>query len=444
MAAHDAGMRPSPHHAEPALPFWQRWTGLSEIWVGADLSSRLLLLLRWLAVLGQGLTLAIAEELGVEIPWGPCGIALGITLTSNVILAWWHRQMPGQHLGGGFFHVLLGDVVTLTFLLYWTGGLTNPFAIFYLVQLTLAAVALRGSAAISLGLLIGIAAAGLLLHHQPLHLQQGGPLSPSMQVYGQFTALFLAGAFVLVMLVAIRRRSHRLQMERQKLRQELESRERFLSVAALATGFAHELATPIGTLALAAAEMQTHPEAETAALMVKEAARCQDVLQRLRTLGQEALGQSSAPCEIDHVIQTTLADLPPTQRQRITLRLPENSHHAQVACAGLREALLVLLRNALLSSADDLPVELRVRLHDECVSFTVEDRGPGFTAEMLAHWGEPFRSTRADGEGMGLGLFFVRRLAASMHGSAAVENRPEGGARVTLVLPLVSPAPTAP
>lgn len=437
-------MRPSPHHAEPALPFWQRWTGLSEIWVGADLSSRLLLLLRWLAVLGQGLTLAIAEEFGVEIPWGPCGIALGITLISNVILAWWHRQMPGQHLGGGFFHVLLGDVVTLTFLLYWTGGLTNPFAIFYLVQLTLAAVALRGSAAISLGLLIGMAAASLLLHHQPLHLQQGGPLSPAMQVYGQFTALFLAGAFVLVMLVAIRRRSHRLQMERQKLRQELESRERFLSVAALATGFAHELATPIGTLALAAAEMQTHPDAETAELMVKEAARCQEVLQRLRTLGQEALGQSSAPCEIAHVIQITLADLPPTQRQRITLSLPEDSRHAQVACVGLREALLVLLRNALLSSADDLPVELRVRLHDEGISFIVEDRGPGFTPEMLAHWGEPFRSTRAAGEGMGLGLFFVRRLAASMHGSAVVENRPEGGARVTLALPLVSPAPTAP
>ena len=437
-------MRPSPHHAEPALPFWQRWTGLSEIWVGADLSSRLLLLLRWLAVLGQGLTLAIAEKLGVEIPWGPCGIALGITLISNVILAWWHRQMPGQHLGGGFFHVLLGDVVTLTFLLYWTGGLTNPFAIFYLVQLTLAAVALRSSAAISLGLLIGIAAASLLLHHQPLHLQQGGPLSLAMQVYGQFTALFLAGAFVLVMLVAIRRRSHRLQMERQKLRQELESRERFLSVAALATGFAHELATPIGTLALAAAEMQTHPDAETAELMVKEAARCQEVLQRLRTLGQEALGQSSAPCEIAHVIQITLADLPPTQRQRITLRLPENSRHAQVACAGLREALLVLLRNALLSSSDDLPVGLSVQLQDGYVSFIVEDRGPGFTPEMLAHWGEPFRSTRAAGEGMGLGLFFVRRLAASMHGSAVVENRPEGGARVTLSLPRLSPSATAP
>lgn len=437
-------MRPSHHHAEPGMPSWQRWTGLSEIWVGADLSSRLLLLLRWLAVLGQGLTLTMAEKFGVEIPWGPCGIALGITLMSNVILAWWHRQMPRQHLGGGFFHVLLWDAATLTFLLYWTGGLTNPFAIFYLVQLTLAAVALRSSAAISLGLLMGSAAAGLLLHHQPLRLQQGGPLSPSMQVYGQFTALFLAGAFVLVMLVAIRRRSHRLQMERQKLRQELESRERFLSVAALATGFAHELATPIGTLALAAAEMQTHPDAETATLMVKEAARCQEVLQRLRTLSQEALGQSSTPCEIGHVISTSLADLPPTQRQRITLTLPEDSRHAQVACTGLRESLLVLLRNALLSSADDLPIDLRVRLQDEYVAFIVEDHGPGFTPEMLAHWGEPFRSTRAAGEGMGLGLFFVRRLATSMQGSAVVENRPDGGARVTLSLPRLSPFAPAP
>jgi DNA-binding transcriptional regulator GbsR (MarR family) len=99
------------------------------------------------------------------------------------------------------------------------------------------------------------------------------------------------------------------------------------------------------------------------------------------------------------------------------------------------EPTLSMLRNALLASADEGEVVLRVDEHQGELLFIVEDHGPGFSAEMLRHWGEPFRSTRDPGSGMGLGLFFVRRLAASMHGSLEVENRREGGARVTLILP---------
>lgn len=420
-------------HQRTAHPRWQRWLGLSEVWVGGALSSRLLVLLRWLAALGQGGTLWIVSRMGVEVPWWHCGVAVLLTMLTNVILEWWLRQIDWE-MKEGFFHVMLWDALTLTFLLHWTGGLENPFALFYLVQLTLAAVALRSSAVISLGLLMSGGLVWLWLRAEPLQMIDGTAVPADMMRQGFLAALVIAGAFVLTLLLALRRRSHRLQKEREKLRIELDSRERFLSVAALATGFAHELGTPLGTIALAAEEMKAEPDALTLAIICREAERCQKVLQRLRELGQEATGLSSVPCKVADVVTAVLDELPAGQRQRILVR--SSAPEASVACTGLREALLVLLRNALQASAEDQSVELQVDKVAGDVCFLVLDEGPGFSSEMLRHWGEPFRSTRAPDSGLGLGLFFVRRLAASMQGRVEVQNRPEGGACVKLTLPL--------
>lgn len=425
-------------HSPTSAPRWQRWLGLSEVWAGGALSARVLVLLRWLAAAGQAMTLLGVWGMGVRVPLVACGGAVAITLVTNAALQWWMRQIHWE-MKEGFFHVLLFDALILTFLLRWTGGLENPFALFYLVQLTLAAVALRASAVISLGLLMCGGVFWLWLQADPLLMADGSAVPAEMITQGFLAALVLAGGFVVTLLLALRRRSHRLQKERERLGAELESRERFLSVAVLATGFAHELGTPLGTIALAADEMKSHPEAETAVVIAREARRCQEVLQRLRELGQEAAGRSSAPCEVGHVVEAVLHELPQSQRGRVNTALPVPD--ALVACAGLREALLVLLRNALLAAENDLPVELGVRALGKELRFIVEDHGPGFSEEMLRHWGEPFRSTRDPGGGMGLGLFFVRRLAASMHGSLEVANRREGGACVTLTLPQHASSP---
>ncbi|WP_139373318.1 ATP-binding protein [Prosthecobacter debontii] len=427
------------HSVLPPQPRWQRWLGLSEVWVGGALSARVLMLLRWLAATGQTITVLFVWWIGVEVPWIQCGIAVALTLVVNVLLEWWLRQIQWE-LREGFFHILLWDVLTLTFLLHWTGGLQNPFALFYLVQITLAAVALRNSAVIGLGVLVTVAFLWLWHHAVPLRLANGSQLPDEMLIQGFLVALVLAGAFVLTLLLSLRRRSHRLQMERERLRSELEARERFLSLAVLATGFAHELGTPLGTITLAAAEMHAHPDAETAAIIVREAERCQKVLQRLRELGQEATGSSAQPFAVAGIVNEALAELPEMQRTRVMVDLKACS--AVVACAGLREALLVLLRNALMASVDQSIVQFRVHEQGGSLRFVIEDRGAGFDDEILRHWGEPFRTTRDPVNGMGLGLFFVRRLAASMNGSVEVENRAGGGARVSLILPQHNSAKT--
>ena len=428
------------HHVKKRdiRPTWRRWLGLSEVWVRGDLSSRLLVSLRWVAAAGQVVTLVAVWRLGVAVAWLPCGIAIGSTVFSNAVLSWWLRQLR-RGLGDGFFHIALLDSLTLTLLLYWTGGLMNPFSLFYLVQLTLAAVALRTSAAVSLAGAMAAACGFLQWRHVPLNMASGSAVPPHLFSWGHATAIILAGAFILVLLVAIRRRSHRLQIERGHLRQELEARDRFLSVATLATGFAHEIATPLGTIMLVVEQMMAESSSAAIELVAHETARCQEVLGRLRELGQEAKGSATPPCKVMDTVNDVLADLSTKQRERVHLTASDSARNALVACPGLREALLVLLRNALLSSGKEFPVVLDIRSGGRSVHFGVEDRGPGFTEDMLKHWGEPFRSTRDQGAGMGLGLFFVRRLAASMRGVLDVGNLPHGGARVVLSLPLYLP-----
>lgn len=416
---------------------WHRWTGLSEVWVEGDLSSRLFLSLRWLALIGQAATILVAHELGVVIAWVPCAASLLFTLVSNGILVWWRREMGGR-LGGAIFHVALWDILSLTLLLYWTGGIENPFVMFFLVQLTIATVALRASAVSGLATMMVGACLFLWFFYHPLEMRAGGLLPRQLHLAGEMAALFLAGGTILLLLLSVRNLTQRLQKERETLRAELESRDRFLSVAALATGFAHELATPLATISIAVEELEASGAGEAAALVAREARRCEIVLERLRSVGQEAVCHSGESFTIDTIVREVFDQLDAPQRDRIDLSV--SGGDASIQCAGLREALLVLLRNALLSSGADSKIAFMVRAKSSAAIFTVRDEGPGFDPSMLRHWGEPFRTTRADG--LGLGLFFVRRLAAASGGELAVENAPVKGAIVTLTLPLLNKSGT--
>ena len=101
-------------HPSTPLPRWQRWLGLSEVWAGGALSSRLLVLLRWLAATGQGLTLAAVWGLGVNLPLWACGGAVAVTFVTNALLQWWMHQIQWE-MKDGFFHVMFFDALTLTF-----------------------------------------------------------------------------------------------------------------------------------------------------------------------------------------------------------------------------------------------------------------------------------------------------------------------------------------
>ncbi|MDF1738975.1 MAG: ATP-binding protein [Verrucomicrobiales bacterium] len=412
---------------------WRTCFGVDEVWVQGQLSSRLFLSLRWIALVGQSLTLLIAERFDILIPWSVCLPVLGFTLFSNALLEWWNRVVKGE-LGSAIFHVALWDLISLTLLLYGLGGLDNPFAIFYLVQLTVVTVALRYEGIAGLTIAAVIACGVLWFYHEPLVLKSGADPAKEVVALGRLVALILAGATILILIVAVRWQSLALRQERERLHQKLEAQDRFLSVATLATGFAHELATPLGTISIAASELARDADEDSlAATIQRESARCEQVLHRLRDVGQEAVEGAAPDAEVGRLVEDTLLQFSEKQRSRIVVSI-EDKLDGLIRSAGMSEALLVVLRNALLSSPEDRAVNFEVFRESGFVVFEVLDEGAGFDSETLLHWAEPFFTTRD--EGLGLGLFFVRRLVTSQGGDVTIENRSSGGAAVRLRLPL--------
>lgn len=414
---------------------WKQTFGLDEVWVGGSLSSRFLFLLRWFALGGQATTLFAAHRLGLEFPMGRCWIALAITAALNLFFAWCAGRRGGQ-LGEDFFHFILWDLILITFLLQWTGGLANPFAVFYLVHLVLAALILRSSAVAGLGLFATGACGWLWMHSQPLRMLDGSPVPDSLSLAGKLIALVTAGLFILATLLALRERSRRLLREREQLLEEIAERDRFLAVSALVAGFAHELGTPLGTIRLAAEELRSPEETEIADRIRSEALRCAKVLEQLRELGPEVDQLAGEERSAKEVVDETIMLLDENVRAQVELYLEAG---LKVRCAGLPEALLVLLRNAARSSPEGKNVVLKLSRTGNDAVFSIRDRGPGFSTEMLKHGGEPFRTTSRPGEGLGLGLFFVKRLASAAGGSFSMENAPGGGAIVTLRIPVSNP-----
>lgn len=421
---------PSEHRSMSAS--WLRGLGIDEVWAGGSLSSRFLIFLRWLAVVGQATTLTIADRLGLEFPDFRCWTAIALTALSNVFLSWCVRQRKGQ-LREDFFHAILWDLVLITFLLHWTGGLSNPFAVFYLVHLVLAAITLKTSAVVGLGIGAIGACGWLWLNAAPLTMRDGSSLPDSLILAGTLVALVGTGIFVTTTLLALRARSRELLRERERLQADLSDRDRFLAVSALVTGFAHELATPIGTIRLAAEELQHPAEATIADRIRSESVRCVKVLERLRELGPEVDQLAGSERDAREVAHETLAQLEEQARNRIEAFLEGG---IRVRSAGLSEALLVLIRNGLRATPENGSIVLKLEKRAGEAVFTIRDRGPGFSEEMLRYGGEPFRSTSRPGEGLGLGLFFVRRLATAAGGELVLENARIGGATAILRLPL--------
>ncbi|MDF1825225.1 MAG: ATP-binding protein [Verrucomicrobiales bacterium] len=434
-------MNPDSRSASPLRGARLRRLGIDEVWVQGELSSRLFLTLRWIALIGQSITLLVAEQLGVLIPWEKCLAVLAFTLGTNALMEWWRLAGRGQ-LGGAIFHMALWDLLSLTILLHATGGLENPFAIFYLVQLTVVTVALRYEGIAGLTFCALIACGFLWYYHHPLTLENGEPLNQKIIALGRLIALALSGMIILTLLVAVRRQSSTLRKEREKLRGELESQDRFLSIATLATGFAHELATPLGTISITASEMAGREGPESlSALIQKEAERCETVINRLREIGHEATDGAAPDVPVATLVKDTLNQLPTSQKSRLKVS-GKTAMTESVRSAGVLEALLVLLRNALQSSPPSETVELNISAGIRTVEFEILDRGPGFDDHTIHHWGEPFFTTRE--EGLGLGLFFVRRLVSTRGGRIEINNRAEGGARVFLSLPFSETSPASP
>jgi two-component system sensor histidine kinase RegB len=404
-----------------------------------------LLRLRWVAICGQVLTVVAVETLlGIGLPWLPLLGIVGFEAASNLAGAAWARRATDiAEWPIGLLMAL--DVLLLTALLYLTGGPFNPFTVLYLINIALAAVVLPPSWSWGLSLLSILSFGLLFLIEGPWtetmpHAAHDAHMS--MHLQGMWVAFAVAAGFIVYFVQHVTRALAAREAELERARAGAARHEKLASLATLAAGAAHQLATPLSTIAVVAKELEqqlarAHASEETtgdARLIREQVERCREILVQMAADAGETAGEAIVTVGIERLVELAVNGLPSSGA--VVVRV-ENLAAGRTIVAPVRsvgQALRAVVRNALDASRTDRPVVFRISADDSTWRFEVRDRGAGMPPDVLRRAGEPFFTTKGPGEGMGLGLFLARTVFERLGGNLDLRSAP-GGTTAVLTLP---------
>jgi len=401
----------------------------------------LLVQLRWLAIGGQVATILIVHfGMGIPLPLAamllvPC-VAAVVNLVSMVVL---RRREDVAH--AELFLALLFDVLTLTAQLYLSGGATNPFIALYLLQVALGASLLDRW---SIWGIVGVSAgcAGLLSRfYRPLMLSE--------PYEGRLFNLHIAGTWVCLVLIAVllvlfMARINRNQQERDaylaELRQRAAEEEHIVRMGLLASGAAHELGTPLASIAVVLGDWRRMPELTAHPALIEEVEemeaqvmRCKAIVTGILQSSGEARGEAPQVAsvrgffgEIAQAWRAANTDI------KLGCDFGPHDYPPIVADPVIRQVVGNLLDNAREAGASH--VDLILGRDNAALNIAVRDNGAGFSPKMLTDLGKPYRSTKRKAGG-GLGLFLVTNVVRKLGGTVTAGNGAQGGAMLLLRLP---------
>jgi two-component system, sensor histidine kinase RegB len=404
-----------------------------------------LIRLRFATVAGQALTIAVVRwGMDLEIPIGPLYGLVGLALASNLACIAHARVAVPQD--GWLLGVMAFDVVTFSGLLYLTGGPENPFSFLYLVPLAIAAITLRPAWTWMLVLLSLASSLVLFARHRPLPMGGGHAGHMVQHLRGMWVAFGVASSFIVYFLLRVRRALAAREGELQASRNLAARQERLASLATLAAGAAHELATPLSTIAIVAKDLErevaiagTAATIEDVRLMRQEVERCRRILARMRTDAGDQVGERFVRVSVRELVSDCLAESGPTAEDPVAVELEDAvaGDSATLPRHAFVQALRGLLDNARQASPPGAPVSLRVSAAGaRRLVFEVADRGHGIAPEILGRVGEPFFTTKPTGKGMGLGIFLARAIVERLGGELSIGSAPGAGTTATISLPV--------
>jgi two-component system sensor histidine kinase RegB len=401
-----------------------------------------LIQLRWIAVVGQVTTIAtVALGFGVDLPLPAMLRVLACLVAFNIFSHLrWHEQRAVDNRQ--LFLALLVDVFSLTAQLYLSGGMTNPFVFLYLLQVILAAVLLQPWSSWTIVAITGMCVASLALFAKPLPLPlDHGRGMASLYIQGILISFVVNAALLVVFITRISDNLRAGDAQLADLRQRAAEEEHIVRMGLLASGAAHELGTPLATLAVIVGDWRRMPEfAKNPELldeigeMQKQLTRCKSIVSGILLSAGEARGESSMKTTIK-VFLDKLVEEWRGNRNIVSFTYENRIQHdvPVVSDSALKQMIWNVLDNALEASPHWLHLE--ATREGDSLTLVVTDAGPGFAPGMLDQFGKPYQSTKGR-PGGGLGLFLVVNVARTLGGTASARNRDEGGALVRLNLPL--------
>jgi two-component system sensor histidine kinase RegB len=412
---------------------------------GVSVSLRTLVLIRWVAVIGQAATLVIIRYgLGFALPVRGTFLVVGVSAVLNIAVVLPRR--PTTRLGdreAAFY--LAYDTLQLGMLLFLTGGLQNPFSILMLAPVTVSATILSRSSVIGLSVLTIAAIVILAVLHLPLPSRGDASLEPQpLYVLGVWTALVGSTVFITGYAWSVAEEARRMRDAFAATQLALAREQRISALGGLAAAAAHQLGSPLATIAVVAKELVRDlpagsPYTEDAQLLLSQSERCRTILADLahqRDGDQEhfdllpftalvaAAGEPhrNAAAEILYISGAGRDAEGRAIEEPVVKRSPEIMH-------GLGN----LIQNA--GQFARREVAVTTSWSEDTMAVDIVDDGPGFSQPVLARIGEPYISGRDADEAqqhMGLGIFIAQSLLERTGARLSFANLPDGGGQVVV------------
>ncbi len=424
---------------------------------------RTLLRVRWVAIFGQSAAMIVAVHFyGLQFETGYAIMAIGMAVIANLYFSSVYPETKRLSESEAFFMLII-DIFQLAFLLYMTGGLSNPFAVLILAPVTIAATVLQLRSTLTLGM-IAITLISLLSQYSvPILSAEGVALTlPPLFQFGFWAALIIGLTFLAIYARQVTMEMHTMAEALLATQLALAREQKLTDLGGVVAAAAHELGTPLATIKLVSGELiddlQNQPDAlEDVALIREQAERCREILHSMGRAGKDDLHMRRAPLET--VVRE--AAEPHLDRGKMVIFDVVALDETEMTQPQIprRPEIIHGLRNLIQNAVDfaEAEVKIRVSWDSDFLSIRISDDGAGFPPSVIGRIGDPFvRRRRAVNdrpgyEGMGLGMFIAKTLLersgaqlsfanGRRKGQAGWAGQATGGAIVTVKWLRKSPA----
>ena len=436
-----------------------------------------LLQLRWVAVVGQMLAIGISYALlHIPLPLIPLLSLVAFTALTNLLIysslrryrfrsritnvecseesnlipsitlktnTWDSMHVRSYWLG----MLLLVDVITLTGLLYYSGGSVNPFACFYLANIVVGGLVLPAAWTWMLAVASVLGTTLLLAFARPLPemgiaFAEGAGLF-SIPKQGALIALTacccVVTYFMTILVKELRSRENRLA----EAEAQAERAQRVEALATLAAGAGHELASPLSTIAVVTKELarkldriQIDPNIRRDVDLIRsELDRCREVLQRMKSGAGEAAAEVMNQVCVEELVKTILEPLRTPERVVVVIDPTIRSQSVQLPLQAVSQAIRNLVQNALDASPEPSRVAIHFQQQNLNWRILIIDQGTGMSEDVQRRVGQPFYTTKEVGQGMGLGVFLTRNVIAGLGGTVEFDSTLGKGTTAQVTLP---------
>ena len=404
------------------------------------LDKKTLVILRWIAIVGQFITLSIVFFLlKFDFPFFYCLVIIFLGIGTNVYLQFKNIQTQINNLDATVY--LLYDLFQLALLLYFTGGITNPFAILLIIPAIVSSTFLTLKSTLNLSFITIIVLILLTIYHFPL------PHSDELHFHVPNYYLYTIPIAIIIGLVFLTYFGTRFGLETRKRSEALNKLELVLAkehelktIGVQAAAAAHSLSTPLSTIRVVVKELEKElgsksKHAKDINLLMSQTLRCGEILKKLSMVPLKK-DEFFENVKLEDLLNEIISSFKEISNKNFSLMSKNNKNDPTVK----RKAELTYgLRNFIGNAAkfSEFLVEIKLESNNEITKIIVCDDGPGFPDDVIKFLGEPYIRSKnekiSSKSGLGLGTFIGKTLLERLKANVEFGKYPEkGGAMVTI------------